>query len=145
MNVLLYLALLVLCCLYALVRGGAPERWGVAALIASIVASHFAPASGPTRFQTIEWGVMAVDAALLAAIVVIAVRAQRYWPLWMAAILVDTVITHLLMLSPKVIPWSYSVMIAAWSYPNPVILAVGAWRHRARVRMYGADSAWNAS
>ncbi|OYY68631.1 hypothetical protein [Sphingomonas sp. 28-63-12] len=143
MTIPVYLSILVVCCLYALVRGGAPERLGTAALLVAIVASRFAPASGPVRFQTIEYGIMAVDAALLAVILIIAVRAQRFWPMWMAAILLDTVLTHLLMLSPKLIPWSYSVMNAAWSYPIPIILAIGAWRHRARIDTYGSDPAWN--
>jgi hypothetical protein len=143
MNVLLYLVILVVCCLYAIVRGGPPERLGALALIAAVVATRFVPASGTIRFQTIEYGVMAVDMTLLIAIVVIAIRAQRYWPMWMAAILLDTVVTHLLMLSPKLIPWSYSVMIAAWSYPMPLILAIGTWRHQTRARSYGDDPAWN--
>lgn len=143
MNVLLFLAILVVCCLYAFVRGGPPERLGAAALIAAVVASHFVPASGPIRFQTIEYGTMAVDMTLLAAIVFIAVRAQRYWPMWMAAFLLDTVLTHLLMLSPKLVPWSYAVMNAAWAYPLPIILAAGTWRHQMRKRSYGDDPAWN--
>lgn len=143
MNVLIFLAILAVCCLYALVRGGPPERLGAAALIAAVVASHFVPASGPIRFQTIEYGTMAVDMTLLAVIVFIAVRAQRFWPMWMAAILLDTVLTHLLMLSPKLIPWSYSVMNAAWGYPLPIIIAVGTWRHQMRKRSHGDDPAWN--
>lgn len=143
MNVLIFLAILAVCCLYALVRGGPPERLGATALIAAVVASHFVPASGPIRFQTIEYGTMAVDMTLLAVIVFIAVRAQRFWPMWMAAILLDTVLTHLLMLSPKLIPWSYSVMNAAWGYPLPIIIAVGTWRHHMRKQRYGDDPAWN--
>ncbi len=143
MNVPVYLSMLVVCCLYAFVRGGAPERLGAATLVGAIFASHFAPASGPIRFQTIEYGVLAVDAATLMAILIIVIRAQRYWPMWMAAILLDIVVTHLLMLSPKVVPWSYAVMIAAWNYPIPIILAIGTWRHRARLQTFGSDAAWN--
>ncbi|MEN3749149.1 hypothetical protein TPR58_18390 [Sphingomonas sp. HF-S3] len=143
MNVIIYLALLLGCSGYALARGGAPERIGVLILALAIVASHFAPAAGPVRFKTIEWGVMMVDLAMLSAVLVLAVRAQRFWPMWMAAILVNTIVTHLLMLSPNLIPWSYSVAIAGWSYPNPVLLAIGAWRHRSRIRLYGADPAWS--
>jgi hypothetical protein len=84
-----------------------------------------------------------VDAAMLLCVVVLALRAQRYWPMWMAAILLDTVVTHLLMLSPPLMPWSYSVMVAAWSYPHPLLLAAGAWRHRKRIHRYGTDPAWS--
>ncbi len=143
MNVLLFFAILAVCCLYAFVRGGPPERWSAAALIAAVIVTPFVPPSGTIRFQTIEYGVMAVDASLLAAIVIIAIRAQRYWPMWMAAILLDTVATHLLMFTPKLMPWSYAVMNAAWGYPLPIIIAVGTWRHQMRKRSYGDDPAWN--
>lgn len=144
MHVLIYLAVLVLCSAYALMRGGAPERLGVAILLGAIVASHFAPPSGVLRFAQLETGLLLVDAAMLFCVVVLALRAQRYWPMWMAAILLDTVITHLLMLSPPLMPWSYSVMVAAWSYPHPLLLAAGAWRHRKRIHRYGTDPAWSA-
>lgn len=143
MNVLVYLAMVTLCCGYALARGGVPERIGVAILIAAILGSALVPAASEPRFRGFEWGVAAVDAAMLLALVALALRAQRYWPMWMAAVLVATVVTHLLMLSPRLMPWSYSVAIAAWSYPNPLLLAAGAWRHRRRVRIYGDDPPWS--
>lgn len=109
----------------------------------AIVASHFAPTSGAVRFQVLEYGLLAVDSVFLVAMIFIVIRAQRYWPMWMAAVLLDTVLTHLLMLTPTLMPWSYSVMMAAWSYPIPIILAIGTWRHRARLQTYGSDAAWN--
>ncbi|OYY79346.1 MAG: hypothetical protein B7Y43_02710 [Sphingomonas sp. 28-62-20] len=143
MNVLVYLAILVVSCLYAGMRGGPPERLAALTLVAAIIASVFAPASNAIRFQGIEYGIMAVDTACLVAVVAIAIHAQRYWPMWMAAILLDIVLTHALMLTPSLMPWSYSVMIAAWNYPIPIILAIGTWRHRARLQTYGSDAAWN--
>ncbi|SOB80710.1 hypothetical protein SAMN06297144_1200 [Sphingomonas guangdongensis] len=143
MNVAIYLLLLSTCCAYALTRGGSPERVGVAILLAAIVASHFVPGSATTRFSRLETGLLAVDFVMLLCVLVLALTAQRYWPMWMAAVLVNTVITHLLMLTPELMPWSYSVASAAWSYPNPLILAVGSWRHQSRIKRYGTDPAWN--
>lgn len=137
-----YLALLVLCCSYALWRGGAPERWGVAILLASIALSGVIPRSG-LRFGQIEVGFMIGDLAMFIAISVLAVRAQRYWPMYMAAILLDTLITHLLMLSPHVMPWSYSAMLAGWNLVNPPLLAGGTWHHRRRLAQHGSDPAWS--
>lgn len=73
MNVPIFFAILAVCCLYAFVRGGPPERWSAAALIVAVFVTPFVPPSGTIRFQTIEYGVMAVDATLLAAIVIIAI------------------------------------------------------------------------
>lgn len=143
MRPLIYLTLLGVCCLYAFVRGGTPERWGAAALIAAVAMTAFAPTFGAYRFQHLEWGVLAIDAALMVVIGAIALRAQRFWPMWMAAILLDTVITHLLKFSAELVPWSYGIMSASWSYPVPIILAIGAWRHHMRKQRYGDDPAWN--
>lgn len=142
MHVSIYLLLLVVCCLYASIRGGAPERWGVGILVAAVILSLLTPPSGPVRFASMEVGFLIVDSAMLVAVVALALRADRYWPMLMAAVLCDTVVTHLLMLSPLLMPYSYSVMIAAWSYPSPIILFVGAFRHRVRLRRVGSDRAW---
>lgn len=145
MLVATYLVLLVCCCAFAAIRGGAPERWGVAILLGAIAISAVMPRAGGLRFGEIEVGFMVGDAAMLIAIAVLAMRAQRYWPMYMAAILIDTLITHLLMLSPRLMPFSYSVMLAGWNMINPPILAAAAWRHQRRIVRFGADPPWTAA
>lgn len=144
MHQLIYFLMLVGCGFYAVLRGGAPERWGTGALLVSVIATPILTLSTFSGFETIEYGIMAADAALFCAVVVIALRAQRYWPLWIAAIMADVLLTHLLVLVPGVVPWSYAVMNAAWNYPIPPILAAAAWRHQSRIRQYGSDPAWNS-
>lgn len=143
MNKLIYLALLVSCCLYALARGGTPERAAVGILVSAVLASAFTVAGGAHRFFQLEVGLLAVDTCLFLAMTALALKAQRYWPMWLAAVKLNTVITHLLILSPTLPPWSYAVANAAWSYPSPLLIAIGAIRHRRRLRMYGADPAWS--
>lgn len=143
MNKLIYLALLVGCCLYALARGGTPERAAVGILVSAVVASAFTPSTGLHRFFQLEVGLLAVDTCLFLAMTALALKAQRYWPMWLAAVKFNTVITHLLILSPTLPPWSYAVANAAWSYPSPLLIAIGAIRHRRRLRLYGADPAWS--
>lgn len=144
MHQLIYFLMLVGCGLFAVLRGGAPERWGTGALVVAVIATVWSPVFGFGRFETIEYGIASADAAFFCAVVVIALRAQRYWPLWIAAIMADVLRTHLLVLVPGVVPWSYAVMNAAWNYPIPPILAVAAWRHQSRIRQYGSDPAWNS-
>lgn len=143
MHVIVYLALLVSCSLYAAVRGGLPERIGVAILLTAVLASALMPLVRFHGFQAVEVGILAIDFAMLVGIVILSLYAQRYWPMWMAAVLLNTVVTHLLKLTPTLWPTSYFLAYAAWSYPNPIILAVAAWRHRARVRQYGEDPPWS--
>ncbi|MBB4840016.1 hypothetical protein HNP52_003108 [Sphingomonas kyeonggiensis] len=143
MSKFIYLALLVSCCLYALARGGTPERAAVGILVSAVAASAFTPSTGAHRFFQLEMGMLTVDTCLFLAMTVLALKAQRYWPMWLAAVKLNTVITHLLILSPSLMPWSYAVANAAWSYPSPLLIAIGAVRHRQRLKLYGADPAWS--
>jgi hypothetical protein len=144
MNKLVYLALLVGCCLYALARGGTPERAAVGILISAVVATVLTPVhGGQQRFYQLETGLLMIDTCLFLAMTALALKAQRYWPMWLAAVKLNTVITHLLILSPSLPPWSYAIANAAWSYPSPLLIAIGAARHRWRLKRYGADPAWS--
>src|SRR5436305_1257581 len=115
MNVLVYLVVLLLCCLYAVTRGGLPERLAVLILVLAIVASHFAPVAGQYRFQKMEVGLLAVDSGMFLSTMLLSLRAQRYWPMWLSAVYLNIVVTHLLMLTPSLMPWSYAVANAAWN------------------------------
>jgi hypothetical protein len=37
---------------------------------------------------------------------------------------------------------TYAVMMAIWSYPMVLALALGTWRHRCRLKADGHDRAW---
>lgn len=143
MNVIVYLSLLVTCCLYALARGGTPERVAVGILLSAVAASALIPSMGSHRFLQLELGMLAVDSCLFLSVSALALKAQRYWPMWLAAVKLNTVITHVLNMSPALMPWSYAIANAAWSYPSPLLIAIGAVRHRQRLKRYGADPAWS--
>ncbi|MDQ0252226.1 energy-converting hydrogenase Eha subunit C [Sphingomonas kyeonggiensis] len=143
MNKIVYLALLVGCCLYALARGGTPERAAVGILVSAVAATILSPAAGSHRFYQLELNLLVIDGTLFLAMTVLALKAQRYWPMWLAAVKLNTVVTHLLILSPTLPPWSYAIANAAWSYPSPLLIAIGAVRHRQRLKRYGADPAWS--
>jgi hypothetical protein len=143
MNKFVYLALLIGCCLYALARGGTPERAAVGILVSAVAATVLSPATGVHRFYQLELNLLVIDSALFIAMAALAMKAQRYWTMWLAAVKLNTVITHLLILSPSLMPWSYAVANAAWSYPSPLLIAIGAVRHRQRLKRYGVDPAWS--
>lgn len=143
MTQLLFLGLLLGTLLYALLRGAAPERWAAGLIAAATILSALVPKTGKVAFGTFEPYLCAVDTATAIAFVLLALYAQRYWPMWLAALQIDTVVTHLAMLvAPRVMPWAYAVIEIAWSYPIVVLLAVGTARHRQRLRQYGDDPSW---
>lgn len=139
-----FLTLLVGSSAYAFIRGGAPERVGAAILLVATLASAITLEASRQRYLRTEIPTMWVDVAMAAAFIVLAVKAQRYWPMWVAAVQVDLVAIHLVMFSADTQAWSYWAMQALWSYPAPVFLAIGTARHRQRMRSYGNDPDWSA-
>jgi hypothetical protein len=142
-----YWTFLFLCSAYILWKGGPPERVGIAiAIISSILSTASASAEFSVRFSHVEYGVFLVDVATLLAFLLLALAADRFWPLWITGIHLIGVTTHTAKLvSPDVVPWVYASTQALWSYPILLAIVIGTARHRKRLKLYGADSSWRAS
>lgn len=143
LRVYLFAALLVLTSGYALWRGGAPERIVALALSSAYVATVMSWSPLPERFYGVELNVFATDCALFASLLLVALRADRAWPLLVAALQLDALGAHFVKLvAPDTIRVAYALLIAIWSWPIQMILAVATWRHSARVAASGGDRAW---
>jgi hypothetical protein len=141
-----FTALMLVCCAYAFVGGGAPERIGAAIFLIGSVLTYVTLELSPVDFRGVEIGVFIIDVVVFAAFVLLALRANRYWPLWMSALLGLGVVAHLAMLvHPRVIPWAYAVVLSIWSYPILLLMAAGTFAHRRRLRENGADPSWTRS
>jgi hypothetical protein len=138
-----FLALLVLCTLYALWAGGGPERVGAAVYALSVVVTHLIRTANGQRWLNVQIGEFTVDAVTFLAFVIIALRANRFWPLWVSAFLGLGVLGHLGRLAePGAFWWAYAVVLTIWSYPIVMLFALGAFLHRRRMKLYGADRSW---
>ena len=146
-NQIFYWTVLILCAAYILRRGGAPERVGIAILVVgSLASTAAATADYGARFQSVEAGMFAVDVAVLAAYLVLAIKAERFWPLWVTGFHSVGVATHGAMLvSPDVVPWAYAVGQALWGYPMLLAQVIGTRRHQQRLAQFGADRSWTSS
>ena len=143
---LIYDVLLVACWAYAMLKGGAPEKIGASVLLVGS-ALTFALASGPAgRFASMEVGILAVDVAALVAFLILALRAERFWPLWITGLQMIGTAGHVVKLvDPDVIRWAYAFVLAFWSYPMMLLLIAGTWLHQKRLIRYGADRSWSTS
>jgi len=142
----LFLVLLVACCIYAFARGGAPERIVMAVYAAGSALTFVAVSAPPIRFKGVEVGVFFIDVCVLISIVLVALRANRFWPIWVSALQGLGVLGSLaMMLHPRVIPWAYAVVLSIWSYPILALIAVGTRNHQRRLRANGADPSWTHS
>jgi hypothetical protein len=143
-SVELFYLVLLLSCGYAGLKGGAPERWAAAIFALAAILSSIAVATPNTRYTSVEAGVLAVDVAMLAALLVLATRAERFWPLWVTALhLIGTAGHAIKLADPTVVRFGYSLALALWSYPMLLLLVLGTWRHRKRLALHGADKSWS--
>jgi hypothetical protein len=140
-----FIALLAIGSLYAFVAGGAPERIGAALYLAGSEATHlFLATHVGHRWLQVEFGVFIVDVVTLLAFVLLALRANRFWPIWVSALLGIGVLGHLARLAgPDILWYAYVFVSSIWSYPILAIMALGTFNHQRRMRLNGSDPPWS--
>jgi hypothetical protein len=133
------------CLFYAWLRGGGPEKaaatiLAVGSLVTPVFGSDFA-----VRFSSVEVGVLVVDIVVLAGLLLVALCAERLWPLWVVALHIVGMAAHgVRMVDPTIMRWAYGFAIAFWSYPMLLLVIVGTWRHQQRLARFGADKSWSS-
>lgn len=112
-------------CGFALAVGGRSEKVGAAAILGGWIASVAASSFGGWG-RTI--GVEIVDVAVLAALVALALRSHRWWPIFAAGFHLLAVATHWAhQLDPTVGGWAYLTAGIIWGYMLVASLGWGAW------------------
>lgn len=113
--------------------GGLDEKLAAGGFVAATVASNLANTS---HYNHTETGVLFIDVALLVGLLVIALRSDRFWPMWAAAFQMVAVTVHVASLTETGnFAWAYAVGLIFWSYPVLIALMVGTWmeaRYRSR-------------
>ena len=121
-----YWLFLACCAGYAMLRGGQPERLGGIILIAGSVLSWAGASREAVRFHGMENGILLIDLAVLAAFLTLALKSDRFWPLWVTGFHLVAVLTHLALLAdPTVVPRAYALAQGFWAYPMLIALAIG--------------------
>jgi hypothetical protein len=142
---ILYNVLLVTCVPYALLRGGAPERWCAAVAFLATLLSILALSRSAIIYQDAETGTLIVDGLALGAFFGVALFADRFWPLLVAGLQADAVVVHICkIVEPDMLPLGYAIGLSIWSYPVLIVLAIGTARHQRRLAAHGRDPAWSA-
>ena len=142
--VFFYLLLLV-CCGYALLRGGGPERIGASIYTVGTGLTVLARGEAAIRYGSLEVGPLIDDLAALIAFLVLALRARRFWPLWMTAFQAVSTAGHLAKLAdPEMMRWAYAFLLGIWSYPMLLLLALGTFNHQRRLKRNGTDPSWSS-
>lgn len=126
-----YIFYLLLAALVALTwwRGRSDERLAAAVCVGGTALTVLVGNKLDIHGSDFDLAAFVVDGAIFIAFLVIALRSERFWPLWVAGLQLTTVSVHLLMiLSPDLPGLIFGTALAFWSYPILLLIAIGAWR-----------------
>jgi hypothetical protein len=146
LNTIVYLVLLIACCLYAGLRGAAPERIAAAIIAVGSILTYAVMPTAATSYNDVRLDAFLIDLACLVGFLILALRAERYWPLWVTALQIIEIAGHGVKLAdPDVIRRAFAFALAFWSYPMLLLIALGTWRHQVRLAHFGTDPSWSSS
>lgn len=137
--------------LLALLRGAAPERWSAAILLATVVLMRASEVvSGGVEatwsvagFATEDLAYLAIDVFTFAALLAVALQANRIYPLWMAGVQLTALTTHVAERTTEVVsPLAYAILNLSTFYLEIGFLAIGLTAHILRSRTWGRYPSW---
>ena len=129
----IFWALLVVTCGYALWRGRKYEQMSALVCIAASILSVVWRAMAHDHYSGVQASDLVIDTLVLIAFVGIALRSDRFWPLWVAGLQLTISMSHLFKaIDVGLMPLAYAAAERFWSYPTLIIIALGAWRQHRR-------------
>lgn len=130
-RLIIFLLLLFGSCGYAFLKGSRDAQVVAATTLAATFASFFLV----SRYSGVEFGVLAVDILVLIVFVAVALKSDRFWPLWIAGLQLTTTFGHgLRALEDQMVPIAYAVSLRFWVYPIHIILIIAVWRSQMRLQ-----------
>lgn len=126
---------------FAFAVGGAAERSAASLQLLAYLATLASNRLGfHHSYGAVRLDFWLIDTLLLAALYTLAMRATRFWPLWLVAIQLLAVIAHALrVINPTMLPSGYFAIVDLAAWPMIGITGLGALRHRGRLKRYGSD------
>ncbi|PZN94248.1 MAG: hypothetical protein DCF31_10175 [Alphaproteobacteria bacterium] len=116
---------MLLCCGIAWHWGGNEERFAAAGIALAVLVSNVV-ADG--SYAHTEAGVLFVDIAVFCGLLFLALRSDRFWPMWAAAFqMVGTMVHFASIPQAGNFAWAYFVALIFWTYPVFIALAAGTW------------------
>lgn len=135
----------VVVALWALRQGDGPEKASALTFAALGLVDrlyHFL-VTPAFELESVDYWHFSLDIAVLAVIVPIALRANRIYPLLLAAFQLIAVNSHIARDAfTQITPLAYSLTYVLPSYAQLAILTFGVWAHVRRVKRFGPYRAW---
>jgi nicotinamide riboside transporter PnuC len=142
LNPLAYWFLLFAVSAYAFVRGRHDERLAAAICVVATIVTWLFTSPLQHRYSEVEFGVFAADLLALIGFTALALKSDRFWPLWVAGLQLTTTLAHVLKaINLGLMPQAYAAAARFWVYPIFLIIVIGTWRSHQRARQERLASA----
>lgn len=130
-----FVFVLLLCAGYACVFGGKTGIAGSLIFLLAALLSYWAAYANPYWDSTM-YPLFFVDLGCLIALAVLALKSNRYWPIWACGFQFVAVATHVgTMLVPDIMPKAYQAILSFWAVPILVVMSIGtALDHQHRIQ-----------
>ena len=132
----IFWAILLGTCGFALWLGRSDERTVAAVCLLATIATQFVIPPPQERYSYLDLELVLIDLVVLGAFVAVALRSDRFWPLWISGLQLTISISHVLKaIDQDLLPRAYAAAAVLWSYPILMIIVVGTLRgHQRRAR-----------
>lgn len=145
-RIAVFVTILSAALLYALRKGGGPERAMALILIAMLLADQVLHLFIPPRFSSVDMGHLLIDLMAAGATFALAMTAHRFWPMSAAVLQFLPLMAHIGKAADLSLhPIAYLTMQVAAAWLLPPLLAFATWRHQMRLRTSGIDRSWYRS
>lgn len=146
MRLWLSIFFLVLVVSHAFLRGGWPERYAAATFIISFAVELLSVRLfGLTDYTSGNLLRFAIDGVVFGCILLIALRANRCWPMWTGGLLLIVVSGHIsAFLGVRAIAGVYWGMTVLPYYPAYLSLLLGTIWHLRRMAKFGPYPDWSS-
>jgi hypothetical protein len=140
MRIVFFLFLFGVCVFYALWKGGKPEREAASVFLGMLLFEGIGRNYITAIYSHTDFAYFIVDLAAFVAFSAIALRANRLWPLCIAALQMIALVSHVARyMDFSIHPVAYLMMQVSSSYPSLIILAAGTWRYQQRKKKNDDD------
>lgn len=145
---LVQIAMFIAVAIWAFHRGAQPERACAAVFVGMIVLdrSYHALITRSYEVYAVDFWTFALDLTVLALLIPISLRANRIYPMALAALQLIAVNAHIARDAfTQITPFAYVVMYIVPSYGQLMVLTCGVWAHVRRAERSGPYRDWRRS
>ncbi|HMO75612.1 MAG TPA: hypothetical protein PKD99_04890 [Sphingopyxis sp.] len=146
LRIAIFVTLLLVALVYALRKGGGPERAVAAILLFMLISDQALHLIFAVNFVTVDTGHLLIDLIAAAATMTVALTAYRFWPMLAAVLQCLPLLAHTTRaIDMELHPIAYLTMQVAASWLLPPLLVAATWHHQKRLARAGSDRSWYIS